>query len=479
MKYFFTLLAIAFCISSNAQITWSMGMNISTNTYSNMHPRITLDRSGNPLVIWGRMSDASVFFSRWSGTMFTTPVKLNGTLSVAAASWMGADIASHGDTIYVVMKEIPEADTARHIYIVKSFDGGMTFSSPLQVDHIADSISRFSTITTDATGNPIVAFMKFDSFFGDSRWVVTKSTDYGNTFSTDVKASGWGNSAEVCDCCPGAIVSSGNTCSMLYRNNNTNIRDTWTGISTNNATSFASGFAVDNNNWMLMSCPATGPDGVIIGDTLYSTFMNGMGGNYRTYFSKSSISTGAVNTVSNLTGPITGLGQQNYPRIATDGTAMAIVWRQVVSSVVQLPILFTNDIANGFTAAYDTVDVSNITNTDVAMSNGNIFVVWQDDASGTVKYRSGTYTQVNTGIKEITETNFTVYPNPVSTTITLQSNIDLQNAEIKIFNLLGELVLTKSNIRNATIDVETLTNGIYFLQVRSNNNFLTQKFIKQ
>ena len=45
--------------------------------------------------------------------------------------------------------------------------------------------------------------------------------------------------------------------------------------------------------------------------------------------------------------------------------------------------------------------------------------------------------------------------------------------------LLGELVLTKSNIRNATIDVETLTNGIYFLQVRSNNNFLTQKFIKQ
>lgn len=249
---------------------------------------------------------------------------------------------------------------------------------------------------------------------------------------------------------------------MLYRDNNTNIRDTWAGISTNNATSFASGFAVDNNNWMLMSCPASGPDGVIIGDTLYSTFMNGMGGNYRTYLSKSSISTGAVNTVSNLTGPITGLGQQNYPRIATDGTAMAIVWRQIVSTVVQLPILFTNDIANGFTAAYDTVDVINITNTDVAMSNGNIFVVWQDDASGTVKYRSGTYTQVNAGIKEITETNFTVYPNPVSTTITLQSNIDIQNAEIKIFNLLGELVLTQSKNRNATVDVETLTNGIYF-----------------
>jgi hypothetical protein len=453
-------------------------MNISTNTYSNMHPRMTLDRSGNPLVIWGRMSDESVFFSKWNGTMFTTPVKLNGTLTVASATWMGSDIASHGDTIYVVMKETPEADTASHIYMVKSFNGGMTFTSPLQVDNIADSVSRFPTVTTDATGNPIVAFMKFNPSFLDSRWVVTKSTDYGNTFSIDKKASGWGSSAEVCDCCPGAIISEGNTCAMLYRNNNSNIRDSWTGISTNNATSFTSGFALENNNWMLMSCPSTGPDGVIIGDTLYSTFMNGGSGNYRTYLSKSSISTGAMSSVTNLTGTITGLSQQNYPRIATDGNAMAIVWKQTVSGAAQLPILFTNDIANGFPASYDTVDLADITNADVAMSNGNIFVVWEDDNSGTVKYRTGTYTQSTTGINEIAATEFSVYPNPTTDELNITSP-DNKIFSLNIFNSLGEKIYSAQATSNLQIETSNFANGLYFIQLNSQNKFYTQKFIKQ
>src|SRR6185436_20090502 len=168
--------------SAVAQITWNMGMNISANTYGNMDPRMALDAAGNPLVIWGRMSDESVFFSRWNGTMFTAPIKLNGMLTVAAATWMGPDIASHGDSVYVVMKQTPEADTSSHIYMVHSYDGGMTFSSPVQVDNIADSVSRFPTVTTDEDGNPIIAFMKFNSLFLDSRWAVTKSPDYGNTF---------------------------------------------------------------------------------------------------------------------------------------------------------------------------------------------------------------------------------------------------------------------------------------------------------
>lgn len=481
------LLLITFiCISSHAfaqsGITWGMGMNIANSSHGNMHPRMSLDRTGNPLVVWGRMSDEAVYFSRWNGTMFTAPAKLNPSwMTVATASWQGADIASHGDTVYVVVKRTPEMSDTNRIFIFTSFNGGVSFNTPVEIGFIADSLSRFPTVTTDAIGNPIVSYMKFNSTFGQSRWVVTKSSDYGNTFSTDIKASGWGSSAEVCDCCPGAIVSNGNTCAMLYRDNNLNIRDIWTGISNNNATSFPSGFEVDNNNWMMMSCPSSGPDGVIIGDTLYSVFMNGGSGNYRTYLSKSSISTGTVN-VSNLTGIITGLSQQNFPRITTDGNAMAIVWKQTVNGAAQLPILFTNDIANGFPAAYDTVDLNDITNSDVALANGNIFVVWQDDNSGTVKYRTGTYTQVTTGISPLSfgeGLGVRLYPNPVSSIITLQSNLSIQKSEIKIFNLLGETVLTQTDYSNSTLDVTELRNGIYFLQIKTNNKLFTQKFIKQ
>lgn len=482
MRTFLIIFLICIIIVASAQIgiTWNMGLNISTNTFGNMHPRMTLNRLGNPLVVWGKMSDQSVYFSRWTGSSFTTPLKLNPSwMTVASAGWMGADISSYGDTVYVVVKRTPEISDTNRIFIFTSFNGGVSFNVPVQLGFIADSISRFPAVTTDATGNPIVAFMKFNSKLVDSRWVVTKSSDYGNTFSIDNKASGWGSSAEVCDCCPGAIVSNGNTTAMLYRNNNKNIRDIWTGISNNNEATFSSGFNIDNNNWMIMSCPSSGPDGVIIGDLIYSTFMSSGSGNYRAYLSKSSISNGAMSSISNLTGTISGLSQQNYPRIASDGNAMAIVWKQTVSGAAQLPILFTNNIINGFPASYDTVDLDNITNTDVAMKNGKLYVVWQDDASGTVKYRSGTYTQVRTDVNEIVENNFSVYPNPVSSTINLQSNIDLQNAEIKIINLLGEPVLTFNEISNATIDVKALNTGIYFLEAKANNKFFTQKFIKQ
>ncbi|MCY7410779.1 MAG: glycoside hydrolase [Chitinophagales bacterium] len=284
MKKLSWLLLIIALISqynlAKAQISWSMGMNVASNSYENMHPRVVADASGDPLVIWGRMSDESVFFSRWNGTAFTLPVKLNPSwLTVATASWMGSDIASKGDTVYVVMKQTPETESTSHIYIVTSFDGGITFSVPKQVEFIADSLSRFPTVTVDATGNPVVAFMKFDNMFADSRWAVTKSSDYGNTFSTDVKASGWsGADALVCDCCPGGIVGEGNNIAMLYRNNQNNIRDSWASISTDGGTSFTEGWNVDQNNWNLISCPATGPDGVIIGDSLYAVFMNGESG---------------------------------------------------------------------------------------------------------------------------------------------------------------------------------------------------------
>lgn len=479
MKKIFTFIAMASWISVSAQITWTSTNNISSNIYGNLHPRMALDGADNPLVIWGRMSDQSLFFSRWDGAMFTTPVKLNGSLTVAYATWMGSDIASHGDTVYVVMKQTPEADTASHIYIVKSFNGGKTFSSPMQVDNIADSISRFPTVTCDATGNPIVAFMKFNSSFLNSRWVVTKSTDFGNTFSVDYKASGWGNSAEVCDCCPGALVSEGNICAMLYRDNNANIRDSWAGISTNNASTFTSGFALENNKWMLMACPSSGPDGVIIGDTLYSTFMNGASGYSRTYLSKSSISTGAFNSLITLTGPIAGLSQQNYPRIASDGTAMAIVWKQTVSGMAQLPILFTNDIANGFPATYDTVDLADITNADVALKNGKIFVVWEDDNSGTVKYRSGTYAPSTTDIDGVTESHFSFYPNPTNDFFTITSP-DNTTFSVNILNTSGEKIISSPyNLQHSQFNLSHYPSGLYFIQINTDKEFMIHKIIKQ
>ncbi len=482
MKYFlfFIIVSIATFASAQSSVSWNTPMNIASNSFSNQHPRMSLDGKGNPMVIWGNYTDQSVYFSRWTGGTFSVPVRINPNwMTVATAGWMGPDISSKGDTAYIVVKRAPEVSNTNRIFVFSSFDGGISFNDPVELAFIGDSISRFPTIEVDATGNPIVAYMKLNANFQESRWVVTKSMDFGTTFSTDVQASGWGNSNEVCDCCPGALISSGNTVAMVYRDNNKNIRDSWAAISTDNGSTFTSGIEVDLNNWTIMSCPSSGPDGVLIGDTLYSTFMSGGSGNLRTYLSKSSISSGAITTMSNLTSTIPGLGSQNYPRIATDGKAMATVWVQSVNNESQLPLAFTQDMPGGIPTTYEIVDKDNITNADVAMSNGNIFVVWQDDGSGTVKFRSGSYEQISANPSVQKESQIAIIPNPAYSTITLQSDEDFQHADIKIVNILGETVFTAPNLNNPNIDISTLPNGTFILFIRLKNKLFTHKFIKQ
>jgi hypothetical protein len=404
-------------------------------------------------------------------------------MTVASAGFMGPDIASKGDTVYVVVKREPEMADSNRIFVFSSFNGGVSFNAPVEIAIIADSTSRFPTITTDASGNPIVAFMKFNNALMKARWVVSKSTNYGATFSTDVKAFGYsGANAEACDCCPGAIVSSGNTTAMLYRDNLSNIRDIWTGISTNNAVSFPTGFAIDNNNWMVMACPSSGPDGVIIGDTLYSTFMSTGTGTTLNYLSKSSLNTGAVNTVTQLTAALPGLSSQNFPRIANDGNAMAIVWTQNVNGAAQLPILFNKDITSGLAAKYDTVDLADVTNADVAMKNGNIFVVWQDDNAGTVKYRKGTYLVTPAMTTEMNSPLFSIYPNPSGDFWQVATSNKKEIISYSLSDIYGKTIRTELiNNANSTFKIpnSNLAIGQYILTIHTDNTNYNYNLIKK
>jgi hypothetical protein len=279
-------------------------------------------------------------------------------------------------------------------------------------------------------------------------------------------------------------VPSGNTSAIVYRDNLSNLRDMWSGISSDNASTFGRGFGVDNTNWSINFCPSSGPDAVIVGDSLYTVFMSGGSGAYRTYLSKTSISTGIQAYKVNLSDTtIPNLGQQNYPRIATDGKASAIVWKQNVGGNAQLPILFTNNVAKGFPASYDTVDLGDITNADVAVANGKLFVVWQDDNSGTVKYRSGTFTPdtvavLPNSIADVKEKTFTVYPNPATDLLNISTPSN-EIISIVIFNILGERVYSAESLINNQVSTTSLSKGIYSIQLTTHERSYVSKFSKQ
>lgn len=485
MKKIITLLSsvVLLNISAQSQITWTMGMNLNTSSSGNDRPRVVMNAAGNPLVLWGHTSRA--MFSRWNGTTFTTPVMLNPmTMTIAEANWMGPDIASHGDTIYVVFKQTPEADTASHIYLVRSFDGGINFSLPFRVDWITDTITRFPTVVADETGNPVVAYMRFDMGFMEAQWVVVKSTDFGSTFSPSVLASGWSSvTSTVCDCCPGSIVNSGSIVAVPYRDNNSNIRDIWAGISADGGATFAQGVGVDQGSWMIPACPASGPDAVIFNDTLYTTYMSASAGTSWVWFSKTPLSPPVSSFGQPITGAFAGMTTQNYPRIDRYGNAMAMVWKQYVSGSDQLALLFTNNIMNGFPATYDTVDLANVYTTDVALSNGNICVVWEDEGSGTVKYRKGTFVPDITSVSETTtENSFEVYPNPANDKLRIK-NAELKIKSVEIFDVLGQLVFSEkqeTGNKKQVIDISSLSPGIYFCKVVGEGNAIgTKKIVKE
>lgn len=476
----FLLLISLHNVTFAASLQWEKTIDLAAKSFSNSSPRITLDSKGNPIIIWGRGSDGALFYSKSNGTSFSNPKQLNQISNkIAIANWMGPQIASKGDTIYIVFKQTPEDLISCHIYICSSFDGGNNFSTPKVVDNINDSISRFPTVTIDSKGNPVVGFMKFNSKFEESRWVVTSSNDFGNSFEKDVKTSGWEGAKGICDCCPGTVLSSDNVTIMLYRNNQSNIRDSWAGVSKDFGKSFTNGMNVDKLNWNLNSCPASGPDGVIIGDTLYSVFMNGFSGRYLSYFSKSVIGSNQLISTSNISNTFNGLSQQNYPRIANFNNSIAIAWKQIVNGNTFIPLIYTKNIRNGLPKNYDTLAIGNISNCDVAINESKVFAVWEDDNSGTVKITSANY--VSNNYIDVYTFNADKYKiQYISDSKILKINVEEENFSFGITDLNGKVIraFDKSNNQNSNeISAQNWNKGVYLITLEFGNEIFSEKII--
>ena len=466
------LLVLPECARS--QILWDQNLNLAPSQYGNNHPRIVINRSGDPVVVWGRSSDGAVFCSTWEMNQFTTPQKLNGSIPMATASWMGPDIAAYGDTIYVVMKQTPEDNINSHLWIVASFNGGKSFNAPARIESISDSISRFPTVCTDSQGQPIVAFMKFSPGFTESRWAVCRSDDYGVSFNKDIKASGWGNSTAICDCCPASIACKDNVCILLYRDNNRNIRDSWAAFSYDDGKSFVKGTNIDNNRWNINSCPASGPDGAILDQSLLATFMNGSTGKSLAYWSLSDIPTSSFKTATRLPASSGSILSQNFPRIDAYGQAVAMVWREDVITGTQLMMQFSPDYKKTG-LKMDTVDLKDNTASDIALSKDRIFVVWQDDNSRTIKYRSAKYENVLSS-SNYDKIFFSISPSPITDFLHVRSEI--YPASIEVFDATGSLRLMKFLFNDEVISTALWPRGTYLARLTAAGKTAAAKIIK-
>lgn len=94
---------------------------------------------------------------------------------------------------------------------------------------------------------------------------------------------------------------------------------------------------------------------------------------------------------------------------------------------------------------------------------------------------NGTVTVTSTaGISENKLLSFDMYPNPVSDMLTVQLPIGTEKAEVSIFDYTGRLVSLKTISSNdATIDIQSISKGIYMIRVATNSKIGVQRFIKK
>jgi len=83
---------------------------------------------------------------------------------------------------------------------------------------------------------------------------------------------------------------------------------------------------------------------------------------------------------------------------------------------------------------------------------------------------------LTTGIKETQNSNISVFPNPVSTTLYLSGLT--QNSTVSVFDLSGKLLINKSVFTNQ-IDVAKLATGIYTIRIADKNSITSKVFVKQ
>ena len=82
------------------------------------------------------------------------------------------------------------------------------------------------------------------------------------------------------------------------------------------------------------------------------------------------------------------------------------------------------------------------------------------------------------GIQQQTISKIAVYPNPTSSTLTLQTPNNLSLDKITITDLTGKVVLTQT-INATLVNVATLASGMYVIEAASGNEKWVSKFIKE
>lgn len=178
---------ISFSHSSDYGATFSIPESLSLHTGNSMSAQIGIDLNGNTDVVWANNSPGNfdIFFSRSSdgGATFSSPKNISNSAGLSQNPQLGIDAKGN---INVAWQDNTPQNPSLDIYFARSSDGGVTFSSPLNVSNNS-GFSQNAFLAIDAGANINLAWE--DGTPGNDDIFFSRSTDSGATFSTPLNLS--------------------------------------------------------------------------------------------------------------------------------------------------------------------------------------------------------------------------------------------------------------------------------------------------
>jgi hypothetical protein len=216
-------------------------------------PQITVTEDGILHVAFGRADAIYTIKSQDGGVTFTPPVQVGRVEKLALGMRRGPRIATVGQA--VVITAISHGDG--NLYSWRSEDQGRTWSQPLRVNDTAKSATEGLHAFASGGGTKLIAVW-LDLRNGKTELWTSASEDVGKSWAENSRVYRSPDQS-ICECChPNVIFTPAGEIVAMWRNSLHGNRDMYRAASSDGGKSFSNAAKVGTESWKLAGCPMDG-----------------------------------------------------------------------------------------------------------------------------------------------------------------------------------------------------------------------------
>jgi len=409
------LLFAFFLVSSSSAyaqpVTFASSMDpieVAGSDYGNTAIRMVLNASDEPVVSFGKSSH--LYVAKWNSETqaFDPPVVIEPTQAIYLSDQEGPEMVAHGDLIVLTYSH--NGDWVSGLRSVRSDDGGVSWSDPVEVSPQTTTELFLPCVAMDDDGNPFVGVIA--GGVGEDKYeAAIQSLDGGQSWLSPVNSSELMDGDQVCECCPSSPFFTQGRYYNVIRNNNSNTRDFWL-VGSPDGQSWNSALDVDPIDWVVSSCPASGATvaGPMSDGSHWLAFMNQdpVSSSSRVFLTQVDLQAndgaGEWLYTGNVSPDPSEAGIQNAPvmdvRNLGDGSPLAaLVWEENVGGYdVQLSLALNDgsllgaapmNLTSAFSGHHKKPIVRLGSATAAVPYEIDVHLVWKDAQMGVVRYLKG------------------------------------------------------------------------------------------